>query len=477
MDLSLAADLKNNALGLGSFVKKKPGVVLKIEASGNRDSQGVTIDDASLMVNRSRISSKITVNDNRQVTIFVNLPPKGIRTDELVPIFDRRLEVQPGGRLEGDAVIKTNLDKLQDLILETNLVLNHVSLHIPGFHKRTEGITGSIHRRAKSMNINLERARVGSSLIQGSMSIVDFDNPKVDITLESSFLDTTDFTAPPGYVPKLTWGEWIRVNPVFRFLARSRGTGLVKIAKGKTALRTFSNFQAHFEGANGLIRSPKWQMNYAEGIVRGRALFDIRLGTQTPLTLDFQADRLQIDRVMLSDPNLIQVEGNMGVEGRMEWHLGNTNPENNGLYKTGTMEVRLHNGVIHRFEILSKIFSVVNLGSLLRGRLPDIISQGLPYQRLTWKMEAFDNKWKVKELKLKSDAARINASGMYFSGQDRLDFKVDVSPLVGLDTIVSGLFGNLIAKDGKILTASYRVRGLSSSPDIRLEFEGAKSQY
>jgi len=342
-------------------------------------------------------------------------------------------------------------------------------LHIPGFHKRTEGITGSIHRRAKSMNVNLERAKVGSSLIKGTMSIADFDNPKVDITLESSFLDTTDFTAPPGTIPKLTWGEWIRVNPVFRFLAKSRGIGLVKITKGKTELRTFSNFQAQFEGANGIIRSPKWQMNYADGTVRGRALSDIRLSTQTPLTLDFQADQLKIDRVMLSDSNRIKVEGDMLAEGHMEWHLGNINPENNGMYKTGTVEVRLHNGVIHRFDILSKIFSLVNLGSILRGRLPDVISQGLPYQRLTWKMEAFDNKWKIKDLKLEADAARINATGMYFSGQDRVDFKVDVSPLVGLDTIVSGLFGNLIAKDGKILTTSYRVRGLSSSPDLRME--------
>jgi len=475
MNFSFGADLKGNGLRIGSFVKKKPGVALRIEAAGSRDSKSVTIEEAYLTINRSRISSKMAVNGNRQATIFVNLPPKGIQTEELVSILDPALEIQPGGRLEGDAVIKTSLDKAQDLNVEANLLLNHVSLHLPGFHKRTEGITADIHCRGKSMTMTLERAKVGSSLIQGFMSIVDFDNPKVEINLESSFLDTTDFTAPPGTIPKLTWGEWIRVNPVFRFLAKSRGTGSVKIAKGKTALRSFSNFRAQFEGANGLIKSPKWQMNYAEGIVRGTALFDIRLSTQTPLTLDFQADELKIDRVMLSDPNRIKVEGNMVVAGRMEWHLGKTNPENNGMYKTGAMEVRLHEGVIHRFDTLSKIFSAVNLGSLLRGRLPDIISQGFPYQRLTWKMEAFDNKWKIKDLKLRADAAQIDSSGMYFSGQDKVDFKVNVSPLVGLDTIVSGLFGNLLAKDGKILTTTFRVRGPSSSPDVRLEFEGAKS--
>ena len=84
-------------------------------------------------------------------------------------------------------------------------------------------------------------------------------------------------------------------------------------------------------------------------------------------------------------------------------------------------------------------------------------------------MEVFDTKWRVKDLKLLSDAATIDAEGMYFSDQNRVDFKVDVSPLVGFDKIISGLFGNLITKDGKILTTTFRVRGLSHSPDVRLE--------
>jgi hypothetical protein len=90
-------------------------------------------------------------------------------------------------------------------------------------------------------------------------------------------------------------------------------------------------------------------------------------------------------------------------------------------------------------------------------------------------MNIFDNKWHFTDLKIFSDAARVNASGMYFSDQNRVDFKVKVSPLVGLDAIVSGLFGNLITKDGKILTTTFHVRGLYTSPDIRLEpFENFK---
>jgi hypothetical protein len=48
---------------------------------------------------------------------------------------------------------------------------------------------------------------------------------------------------------------------------------------------------------------------------------------------------------------------------------------------------------------------------------------------------------------------------------------------VGLDTLMSGLFGNLITKDGKTLTTTFRVRGLYGSPDVRLEpFESFKPE-
>jgi hypothetical protein len=58
---------------------------------------------------------------------------------------------------------------------------------------------------------------------------------------------------------------------------------------------------------------------------------------------------------------------------------------------------------------------------------------------------------------------------MYFSDQGRVDFLVDVSPLVGLDTIFSGLFGNLITRNGKILTTTFSVRGPYATPDVRLQ--------
>ena len=300
----------------------------------------------------------------------------------------------------------------RDVSVDANIVLSHVSLNLMGY-KRMEGITGTVRCRGKSIDMNLERVRIGNSLGAGTATIVDIDNPKLDVALDFSFLDTTDFTAPVGYVSHVTWGEWIHSNPLVRFLARSRGTGSLKVARGKTAWRTFADFNANLVGNNGIIKAPAWQMKFADGLLRGSALFDIRDNPGKPLTLDFQGDHLQMERVMLSDPDKVLVEGNAWTEGHIEWKLG-PGKENHGVHKTGIVEVRIKDGAIHRFETLSRIFSAVNLGSILRGRLPDIISQGLPFYQLTWSMEVFNDKWRVKDLKLLSDAREDRRIGNVF---------------------------------------------------------------
>ncbi|MBI5570169.1 MAG: hypothetical protein HY914_09510 [Desulfomonile tiedjei] len=466
-------DLKKNALRLGTYVAKAAGVPMEIEASGNRDAQGITLDEAYLTFPGSRVSAKASVDASNRLTAAIHLPPKGVETNVLIPLADPCLELQPGGRVEGDAVIKTDLARPRDVSIDGNLLLNHVSLNL-GFYKRVEGLTGSIRCRGRSINATATRIKIGQTELSGKMSITDFSRPKLDILLDVGFLDTTDFTAPAGYVAKVTWGQWIRSQPVIRFLARSTGSALINVAKGKTAVRVFSDLSAKLEDNHGEIKSQGWRVKFAGGTLTGDGLIDIRETTSRPLRLDFQGDHLKMDRVLAGSELQVNVEGDVLVEGHLEWQL-TTNRENHGIRKTGRTEVDVRNGVIHRFDALTKIFSSINLGSLVRGRLPDIIADGLPFQRMSWTTEVFDTKWKVKDLKLLSDAARVDASGMYFSQQERIDFKVEVAPLVGLDTLMSGLFGNLITRDGKTLTAMFRVRGLPGSPDVRLEpFENLK---
>jgi hypothetical protein len=467
LNFSGRLDFKGVAIEYG-LIKKKAISNISADFSGIRLPNSLSLEEAYLHLGDTNIACKANINSDSKVTINLNLPPKGIPTTALIPYLDSTLELQPGGRIEGDASLKFAVDGAREIFMESNVVFNHITLKIPGFHKRTEGLTGQWKRKGKLNTFTVERARVGNSLLSMNGNITNSEVPRIDLNLEFSFLDTSDFSAPAGYVAKLTWGEWIQVNPVIRYFAAGRGSGSIKAVRGKTAYRTFSDFRAVFDGAGGIIKAQSWHVNIADGLVKGTGVFDIREQTTVPMSLTFQGEQMKMESILVSEPSGLKLEGKVSTEGRLDWKTS-TKRENNGIYKIGSMDVRVYDGVIHRFEILSKIFSLINLGSIVRGRIPDIMAQGLPFQKLIWKMEVFDQKWKIKDLKLTSDAARIDSTGMYFSGQERVDFRVEVSPLVGIDTIFSGLFGNLITRDGKTLTTTFRVRGLSASPDVRLE--------
>jgi hypothetical protein len=466
-DFSLKADLRGNGVRVGHLVRKEPGASLALETSGTFSADSVVVEDACLITEHARISAKGKSETDGRTTLYVNLPPKGIPTNALIPMAHPSWDLQPGGRVEGDAVIRFDSSQVRGISLDANLVLSHVSALL-GFRKRVDGLTGSMRVKGRAVTATIERARIGESEFSGSISISDTSRPRVEIGLNFSFLDTTDFSAPPGYVSPKTWGEWIQSNPAIKFLARSVGTATVKIGKGKTPFRTFADFQAQFEDQNGLIKVPRWHVSFAEGLLQGDGRIDITPNTTTPLALEFQGDHLRMERLFLINPERVRLQGDVTAEGRLEWKT-TSRRENNGIYRTGKMEFRVQDGVIYRFEALSKIFSLINLGSLMRGRFPDLVSEGLPFQKLNWTVEVFDDKWKFQDAVLVSDAACVDAYGMYFSSQDRIDFKVKVSPFVGLDAIVSGLFGGLVTKDGKTLSTTFSVRGLPATPDVRLE--------
>jgi len=462
-----STDLKANAVTVGTIVQKRAGVPLTLEAAGRWDDKSVQIDEAYFVIGADRVSARATIGRDGKVALSVNLPPKGDQTQSLIGLIAPSLDLKPGGRIEGDAALRIDPEPDRRVTGEADFTLNHVSLHIPGFHKPVAGVTGKVRWRGDTVTVSLDRARIGSSIVGGNCTVTGWKDPRVQAALDFSFLDTTDFTARPGTVSQYTWGEWIQVSRVLTFLARSQGTGMVRVHKGKTPSWDFSSFEMPIEGRGGLLRSANWKTQIGNGTVRGNARFDIRPETRKPLELELQGDHLKIERTMLVDPDRVRVEGDLDFEGRLEWSLI-PGRENNGIHRSGEIEVRLKDGVIHRFDALSKVFSVINLGSIMRGRLPDIMTEGLPYSRLTWTMEALGTRWKVRNLKLLSDAARIDAAGMYFSDQGRFDFKVEVAPLVGIDKLISGILSPILTGEGKTLTFTLLVGGNSKAPEVRL---------
>ena len=135
----------------------------------------------------------------------------------------------------------------------------------------------------------------------------------------------------------------------------------------------------------------------------------------------------------------------------------------------GGLRFEMENGVIERFNILSKIFSILNVSQLLKGRLPDLRTKGLPYRQILGNFHVMDGVARTDDFLVDSDAMRITLLGKIDLGKNLIDVRIGVHPLVTIDTILSNvpIAGYILTGEDKgFISYFYQVKGNLDDPKI-----------
>lgn len=135
----------------------------------------------------------------------------------------------------------------------------------------------------------------------------------------------------------------------------------------------------------------------------------------------------------------------------------------------GGLRFEVENGVIERFSLLAKIFSILNVSQLFMGRFPDLTTRGLPFHRITGTLQVKDGIATTENFLVDSDAMRITIVGKIDLGKNLIDARVGVHPLVTVDTVLSNvpIAGYILTgKDKAFLSYVYEVTGNLDDPKI-----------
>jgi uncharacterized protein involved in outer membrane biogenesis len=135
----------------------------------------------------------------------------------------------------------------------------------------------------------------------------------------------------------------------------------------------------------------------------------------------------------------------------------------------GRFRLEFENGVIERFNILSKIFSILNVSQLLKGRLPDLATKGLPYRQILGNFHVMDGVATTDDFLVDSDAMRITLLGKIDLGKNLIDVRIGVHPLVTIDTILRSvpIAGYILTGEDKgFISYFYQVKGNLDDPKI-----------
>ncbi|VAX19770.1 hypothetical protein MNBD_NITROSPINAE02-2158 [hydrothermal vent metagenome] len=150
-----------------------------------------------------------------------------------------------------------------------------------------------------------------------------------------------------------------------------------------------------------------------------------------------------------------QITGKMNLNGKISSAGKSWEEIKRGM--EGSIAIHSDEGVIHRFEILSKIFSLLNVSQYFRLKAPDLSVDGMPYTGITANFAVKDGVATTDDLMVDSEAMRISSVGDYDIATGEVDMRVGVMPFVAIDRVVSAVpvVGYVFAGEKESFIASY----------------------
>ncbi len=144
------------------------------------------------------------------------------------------------------------------------------------------------------------------------------------------------------------------------------------------------------------------------------------------------------------------------------------NPEIMLRSLTGKGNIHLQNGQMQTGPVLSKILSILNVQSVLMGKV-NLSKEGLPFDELTGDYSIDKGLLTTENLALKSPVLKLTAAGSYDLPSGRLDSRIAVSPFGAYSNLLKDipLFGSLMKGERKgFLTALFEVKGPRNTPEV-----------
>ncbi len=134
----------------------------------------------------------------------------------------------------------------------------------------------------------------------------------------------------------------------------------------------------------------------------------------------------------------------------------------------GNLEFSSRDGNILKDPLLAKVFSFLNVTEILRGKMPDLRSNDLPYDSMTIQASLQDGNLEVVEAVLSGPTVGIVWHGTVYLIEKKVDLKLVLAPLRTVDFIVekTPVVSNIMG--GKLITVPVRISGNWNDPNVSM---------
>lgn len=128
-----------------------------------------------------------------------------------------------------------------------------------------------------------------------------------------------------------------------------------------------------------------------------------------------------------------------------------------GINMRGSFTATVRNGVIQKFNVISKILSLMNVAQLAQLKTPDIFEKGMPFDIMTGNFTLETGVMKTDNLVIRSPAMNLSAVGDIDLRTDTVDFILGAQVLSSISHVIGTIpfAGEMVTGKDKSLTISY----------------------
>ncbi len=295
--------------------------------------------------------------------------------------------------------------------------------------------------------------------------------PEANVTLTSSRLDVNDLlilTGPVGQAAAA--GQSGSAGSSDELSQSVKNTNLklkLAVETGKYGRLPFTRLNASVNLESGIVYLQSLDAGLFGGRLsaKGRVAPGREQGNR--YDINFSLERVDADRFLHALDISRAVTGALNIQGDVTAR-GDTMLD---MKKTalGNIRLKLENGTLHKFNVLSKMFSILNFSQLLKFQLPDMVADGMPYKDIKGSFAVSDGVLATQDLFINSDAINISVIGKADMVKEDLDFTIGVQPLQTVDKVVNRIpvVGWLLTGKGKdFLTVFFEAKGKWADPKV-----------
>lgn len=431
------------------FTKKKTGEINIDELSGNLDIIGV--------------SARGTIDPGRKIDGHVSVQAHELGRASKLFYLDEDIK---GGDLSIDIAVKDLKFPLVSLPNVTGTAsIKKGFIKLPGMQKAMRNIDLAAYFRGQDFDITLNGLTCGKSVLKkATLGVKGLEAPRFNLVVSMDSLDIGDFKG----------GKEFRIAGIKKESVLARAGGNISL-RAKDC--TFGKVPGKDLEINAFMTDRKiniseMKLRIFDGETDAKGMID--LSGQVPyLYTNARMAKVHAGIFMASFGSTSQdISGSGLIMGSLKTE-GTTGKElaaNLG----GEASVYSRDGVIKKWNLLSKIFALLNVYDLVRGKI-DFGKDGLSYRKMGASFTVNKGVFHTNNFLLDSTSMIITGAGDLDVNKKTIDGTLEVSPLVALDRtidkipVVRSILKN---KNKGFLYVTYNVTGPFDDPDISTNYVG-----